>query len=309
MENAGLADEVLGVVREEIALARDHRRGDRALVAADDRVDAHSEAVARPIDRSEKALGPRGFVRRRQNRDRPERRTDRADAREVSVAREIVAAGHDRARRRQEPRGQRDIIARRDIGRAPRGHAHAVRRETGGHVAGVDDAKDEARADRADVDLLDEAAQLDDADMIEHRRLDARGAQAHREKAGEQRGEADPEAERERPSARNPGERGAERRQQRRQPQHRLAIGRQIERDASHRSDGNPQEKPPPVDFLRQRRGEQRAPIGRPRRRRARATLAPATTAVRAGVVMAAGVNALRRRTEGTSPGGRMSVA
>ncbi len=87
-----------------------------------------------------------------------------------------------------------------------------MRRETGRHVACVDDAKDEARADRADVDLLDEAAQLDDADMIEHRRLDARGAQAHREKSGEQRGEADPKAERERPSARNPGERGAERR-------------------------------------------------------------------------------------------------
>ena len=92
----------------------------------------------------------------------------------------------------------------------PRRHAHAVRREIGGQVAGVDDAEDEARADRADVDLLDEAAQFDDAHMVEHRRLDARGAQAHREKAGEQGGEADPEAERERPRAADPGERGAE---------------------------------------------------------------------------------------------------
>ncbi len=68
VEDAGLADEVLGVVGEEIALARDHRRGDGALVAADDRVDAQGEAVARLIDRREKALAPRGLARRRQNR-------------------------------------------------------------------------------------------------------------------------------------------------------------------------------------------------------------------------------------------------
>ena len=51
MEDAGLADEVLGVVGEEIALARHHRRGDRAFVAADDRIDPQREAIARLIDR------------------------------------------------------------------------------------------------------------------------------------------------------------------------------------------------------------------------------------------------------------------
>ena len=39
------------------------------------------------------------------------------------------------------------------------------------------------------------------------------------------------------------------------------------------------------------------------------AALAPASTPVRARVVMAASLNTLRRPTEGTSPGGRMSVA
>ena len=134
------------------------------------------------------------------------------------------------------------------------------------HVAGVDDAQDEPRADGADVDLLDEALQFDDADVVEHRRLDARGAQAHREEAGEKRRQGDPDAERDGPRAREQGERGEDGGQQRRQPQHGLAIGRQIERDAAHRRDGNPQEEPPLVDFLRQRPGEQRAPVRRQRR-------------------------------------------
>ena len=267
VEDAGLANEVLGVVGEEIALARDHRRGDGALVAADDSVDAQGEAVARLIDRSEEALAPRGVARRRQDRDRAERRADRADAGEISVAREIVAAGQHRARRRQQPRLQRDIVAGGDIGRLARRHAHAARREICRHVAGVDDAEDEPRADGADVDFLDEALQLDDADMVEHRRLDARGAQAHREKAGAKRREADPDAEREGPRAGEPGERREDRRQQRRQPQHGLAIGRDVQRDAAHRGDGNPQEEPPLVDFFGQRPGEQRAPIRRQRRR------------------------------------------
>ena len=51
VEYSGLADEVLGVVGEEVALSRHHGRGDRALVAADDRVDPLGEAIARLIDR------------------------------------------------------------------------------------------------------------------------------------------------------------------------------------------------------------------------------------------------------------------
>ena len=58
VEDAGLADEVLGVVRKEVALARHHGGGDRALVAADDPVDPDGEAVARVVDRSREALTP-----------------------------------------------------------------------------------------------------------------------------------------------------------------------------------------------------------------------------------------------------------
>ena len=59
VEDAGFADEVLGVVGEEIALARHHRRGDRALVAADDRVDAQRQPIARVVDRRAERAGAR----------------------------------------------------------------------------------------------------------------------------------------------------------------------------------------------------------------------------------------------------------
>ena len=47
-------------------------------------------------------------------------------------------------------------------------------------------------------------------------------------------------AERQRPGAAEPRERREESDHQRRQPQDRLAVGRQIERDAAHRRDRNP---------------------------------------------------------------------
>jgi hypothetical protein len=60
----------------------------------------------------------------------------------------------------------------------------AARREVGRHVAVIDDGEHQPRADGAEIDLLDETLQLDDADMVEHRRLDPRRAQAGRQKAG-----------------------------------------------------------------------------------------------------------------------------
>ena len=50
VEDAGLANEVLGVVGEKVAFARDHRGGDRALIAADDGVHPERQPVARLVD-------------------------------------------------------------------------------------------------------------------------------------------------------------------------------------------------------------------------------------------------------------------
>ena len=107
----------LGVVGEKVAFARDHRRRDRALVAADDRVDPERQTVARLVDRGVEALPPSGVARRRQVLDRPERRADRADAGEKRVAGEVVSARQRRSRGRQQARLELDIVAGRDVGR------------------------------------------------------------------------------------------------------------------------------------------------------------------------------------------------
>ena len=165
------------------------------------------QAVARLIDRGIEALRARSPRAAAASADRPERRADRADAREKGVAGEIVAAGQRRARGRQQARLERDVIARCDVGRIAGRHAHAARRVLARHAVGVDDADHHARADGPQVDFLDKALQRDDADTVEHRRGDARGAQRHRQEACEQRGDREREAEREGPCAADPRKR------------------------------------------------------------------------------------------------------
>ena len=65
VEDAGLADEIPRVARQEIALAGHHRRGDRAFVAADDRLDPRRERVARMVDRGAEAQPERRLGGRR----------------------------------------------------------------------------------------------------------------------------------------------------------------------------------------------------------------------------------------------------
>ena len=66
-----------------------------------------------------------------------------------------------------------------------------------------------------------------------------------------------------RPRARDPGESGEDRDQPGRQPENRLAVGREVERDAAHRRNGKPEEEPPLLDFARQRAREGLAPVRR----------------------------------------------
>jgi hypothetical protein len=107
--------------------------------------------------------------------------------------------------------------------------------------------------------------QGDDADAVEHRRRDTRRAERHRQETREQRCEGERNAKSERTSARHPRQRGKRRRHQRRQPKDRFLIGGQIERNAAHREDGKPKEKPPLLDLARERARERCAPVRRPR--------------------------------------------
>ena len=223
------------------------------------------------IDRRAEALAPRSpRAAAAASRDRAERRADRADAGEKRVAREIVAAGQRRARGRQQARLERDVIAGGDVGRLARRHPHPARRVLGAACRRRPTTADhQPRADGPQVDLLDEALQRDDADMVEHRRGDPRRAQPHRQEAREQRRERRARR-RARTAARARATRAPrKRRQQRRQPEHRLAVGRQIERDAAHRRDRNPEEKAPLLDLARERASRTRRASPAPTRRRA----------------------------------------
>ncbi len=252
MEDAGFADEVPGIVGEEVALARHHRRCDRALVAADDRVHPEREAIARLIDGRAEALAPAGVARGRYEADRPQRRADGADAGEKRVPGEIVSARQRRARGRQEARLERDEIAGRHIGRSAGRHPDAARNLLSRHAVGGVDADHHARADGPEVDFLDKALERDDADAVEHWSSDPRRAQRHRQEPGEQRGYGQRQPERQRPGATEPRERAEESDHQRRQPQDGLPVGRQIGRDASHRRDRNPKEEAPLLDLARE---------------------------------------------------------
>ena len=53
VKNPGLADELLGVVGKEVALAAHHRRGDRAGVALQPLIDARGERIAEAVDSRE----------------------------------------------------------------------------------------------------------------------------------------------------------------------------------------------------------------------------------------------------------------
>ncbi len=253
MEDAGLADQVLGVVGEKVPLSRHHRRCDRAFVAPDDRVHPERQAIASVIDRRVEALPESRIARRGQRPDRPQRRADRADPGEIRIAGKIVSARQRRPRGREQARLEFDVVARRDIGRGAGRHPHPAGNLALRHAVGAGDADHHARADRPQVHFLDIALQRDDADAVEHRRRDPGRAQRHRQETREQSRDGERGAESERPATGNPRERPKERGHQRRQPHGGLAVGGQIERDPAHRRDRNPQEEAPLLDLARER--------------------------------------------------------
>ncbi len=127
----------------------------------------------------------------------------------------------------------------------------------------LDDADHHPRPDRPQVNLLDSALQGDDTDAVEHRRGDASGAQRHRQESGEQGREGERETERDGAATGEEGEDGKERDQRGRQPEDRLRVGRQIERDAAHRRNREPEEETPLLELARERAGERLSPVRR----------------------------------------------
>ncbi len=94
---------VVGRLRNETALARDERRGDRTGRAADDVGDPRRKCISPAIDGGRDFQVPRWRVERRRERHWPGDRSDSANPHEEGFAREIIAARPGGFRRGQKP--------------------------------------------------------------------------------------------------------------------------------------------------------------------------------------------------------------
>ena len=261
VEDAGAADEVFGGVGQEIALARHHRRGDRAGVALQRMIDAQRQRIAQPVDSGEKAQRKRRGIGRRRDLDAPERVADAAQPREIGVAGEVVAAGQRRARRRQQPRLEADEVAGGEGGILARRQAHARRNHAAGKTFRAGNAQHEARAGAARIDLLDEAGEIADAEARDDRRLDARRAPDGGEEAAGNAGRDQQERVQAMKGdalalAREERENRSSREQRAGKDERLLALGGKIHNDAGAGGNRQPQKRLAQRDFFVQRGAE-----------------------------------------------------
>ena len=206
--------------RNRIAFASEQRGRDRTLVAGNDGADALVDRLAHAVDgRGETQPGAR-LNRRRHRFDRAQRITGRADALEIHVAREVVAAGPQRRQRRRQMRFELDKAADRRRGALAHRDADAV-----GHLRDAP-AFDAMHADDDAVAALALLADFDKAGErhargreLQHRMRDARGLERGGGKAGGDGGKAERERKTDGAPARHKSNRDAgERGQCRRRP-------------------------------------------------------------------------------------------
>jgi hypothetical protein len=108
VDEAGDVESVFHRGRNLAALAGDDRRGDGALVAGNDGADALVDAVAHRLDdRGVAQPCAAARCRRRRGLDPAEHEAGGAERGKIHVAREIVTAGPQRRKRRQEIRFER----------------------------------------------------------------------------------------------------------------------------------------------------------------------------------------------------------
>src|SRR6476646_8678784 len=111
-----------------VALAGDQRRSDGAAVAGQNRTDTFVDRLADRIEKGRVAQPERRRRRRRLALDGAERVARGADAHEIHVACEIVAARPQRRQRRRQMRLERDKATDRRRGALAHRDAHALRR-------------------------------------------------------------------------------------------------------------------------------------------------------------------------------------
>jgi hypothetical protein len=189
--DAGGAQGLVGVLVDEAALARDERRRHRARLSADGHGDAARQVVARPVDGGQDAQPKIRARRRRLHLGAAGQGADCADAAEIRVAGEVVAARPGGFGRRQKACVRGDEVA--GLEGLPVAHArpHAPGALFGRQVGEGVHLHHQARARLALLDALDEACQRRDDRAAEHRRLDRVHAHHAGREAEEESGAAD----------------------------------------------------------------------------------------------------------------------
>ena len=114
-------------------------------------------SVLRPVDRRDYRQIERRRASRRAHLDRAGERADGADAVEVGVAREVVAARPRRLRQRQQARPAGDEISGSDALQVAQGRAHPGRPALGRKARELARPDDDAASPDTLLDDLDEA--------------------------------------------------------------------------------------------------------------------------------------------------------
>ncbi len=263
--NAGGAQVVIGRLGDQPALAGDQRRRHRARLPAAGLGDAFGQGVAGLVDRRQHGeIGGHGW--RIGCRDQLSwNAADGADPLEEGVAAEIIATGTRRAGRRQQPRQHRDMLPRHSLG-AARIDPHAARLPVAGQAGHIRDPDHQPRADIARLDRFDEAGETPDPRSLQHRRRDLRRPPCCGGKAGCAGGDADAGEAQARPASQHQGGKRGEATTHQWRPEHRLAVGSEIEQDADAHGQRQPEEQAAPLDLRRQRPRQALAPGFQPER-------------------------------------------
>ncbi len=232
--------------RDQPALARDESGGDRACLAAVGVGDPSGQGIAGIVHVGGEPERPRYRLGRRLHRDLAEQRAHGADAAEIGVAGEVVAAGARGLRGRQQAGRGGDEVARTQRRRLLERDAHADRPLGRRHRAEARDPHHEAGPLLPFLEGLDQTRERRDRDAGQHRRrhpCDPVRARRKAEQGRDQRerdrkGHRPPSEERQEPGA------GAGRRQGRPERGHPVRGGEEYQNPGTERH-REPGEEPP----------------------------------------------------------------
>ncbi len=240
----GEARNVHGVVHrggDGIALAGDERRGDRALVAGHDRADALVDRLAHAVDGGGVAQ-PKAAVGRGYGRvNAAKREAGGADALEVEVTREVVAAGPQWLEWRREARLELDEAADRRRGALAHRHPHALELLGEARSFHPHDPHDNAIRALTLFARLDEARNVDvPGRRLQHGMGDDGALEGRSRKSGRSGRDRQGERKGHRPPPRN--HRGSDRRHDEgsRGPGRRFSVGGEIEDNPEAEGDRKP---------------------------------------------------------------------